>query len=161
MPEIVLLIIAFIIANVLWWLGSRIIAYLHKPKKPEFSWTCPDCSLTIEASNFQAGTKVAADHQNSHSVVNKPVYFLITEDLKMLRETLCIAQTSINLDIFMDPSRKPKHTKRLEALIGELDLHRPLESDGKHGNLHTDTCGCEDKGPRSTWGSLKGTSEEA
>lgn len=31
-------------------------------------------------------------------------------------------------------------------LIGHLVLvHRPTGADGKHGTLHTETCGCEDK----------------
>lgn len=32
----------------------------------------------------------------------------------------------------------------INRLIGLLDLHRPLGSDGKHGDLHTPTCGCVD-----------------
>lgn len=33
----------------------------------------------------------------------------------------------------------------LQNLIDQLEQHRPTGSDGKHGNLHTTTCGCEDK----------------
>jgi hypothetical protein len=33
----------------------------------------------------------------------------------------------------------------LHELVEEIDRHRPSGSDGKHGNLHTTTCGCEDK----------------
>lgn len=55
---------------------------------------------------------------------------------KTLREKLCIQQT-------FAPDR---HTSaEIGRLISLLDLHRPLGSNGKHGNLHTPTCGCEDK----------------
>jgi hypothetical protein len=33
----------------------------------------------------------------------------------------------------------------VNRLIQRIDTHRPLGSDGKHGRLHTPTCGCEDK----------------
>ena len=60
-------------------------------------------------------------------------------DLKMLREALCAAEGYLlhseqyaSLGWYMGP------------LIREIDKHRPLGSNGKHGNLHTSTCGCED-----------------
>lgn len=56
-------------------------------------------------------------------------------DLKMLRETLCRAQNDAN----------DSDMRRLSALIAEIDRHRPLGPDGKHGDLHTPTCGCEDR----------------
>lgn len=35
-------------------------------------------------------------------------------------------------------------TRRVIAdLLGVLQLHRPVGSNGKHGELHTPTCGCE------------------
>lgn len=34
---------------------------------------------------------------------------------------------------------------RISELCDILELHRPVGSDGKHGDLHTPTCGCEDK----------------
>ena len=52
--------------------------------------------------------------------------------LKMLRETLCLVQVQY-YDYIND----------IQLLINEIDKHRPLGSDGKHGNLHTETCGCE------------------
>lgn len=30
-------------------------------------------------------------------------------------------------------------------LIRQVDVHRPLGPNGKHGKLHTTTCGCEEK----------------
>lgn len=56
-------------------------------------------------------------------------------DLKMLREALCAAQIGMVTAV----------CERIEVLITEIDRHRPLGYDGKHGELHTPTCGCEDK----------------
>jgi hypothetical protein len=54
---------------------------------------------------------------------------------KMLREQLC-NQQHYAADAF---------TKgEIQRLINVLDLHRPLGPNGKHGSLHTPTCGCED-----------------
>jgi hypothetical protein len=63
-------------------------------------------------------------------------------DPKMLRETLCVAQAAITAGRPTDP-RAGRHVATLQQLIGECDRHRPLGSDGKHGNRHTPTCGCE------------------
>ncbi len=52
----------------------------------------------------------------------------------MMREHLC-AQQTFAPDL---------HTSAaFQALIDHLDLHRPLGPDGKHGDRHTPTCGCE------------------
>lgn len=65
--------------------------------------------------------------------------------VKSTREALCAAQWALGevarrgLDVDTTPGR----IDRLGALIAELDKHRPLGSDGKHGNRHTPTCGCE------------------
>lgn len=64
------------------------------------------------------------------------------KDLKMLREVLCRLQTNAVWEIHLNPSSARNH---LQKVIHEIDRHRPLGSDGRHGNLHTDTCGCEDK----------------
>lgn len=63
-------------------------------------------------------------------------------DLKMLRETLCNAQTSLGFTI-PDPARAGIENARIQAIIAEIDRHRPLGPDGKHDDLHTPTCGCE------------------
>lgn len=60
---------------------------------------------------------------------------IVDADPKMLRETLCLAQSALH----------GAHVERLQQLIDECDRHRPLGPDGKHGHRHTDTCGCEDK----------------
>lgn len=55
----------------------------------------------------------------------------------MLREKLCAAQVG------NDWPSDVQYTVNL--LINRIDQHRPLGPDGKHGSLHTTTCGCEDK----------------
>jgi len=76
--------------------------------------------------------------------VEKPLLYLFLADprdtLKMLRETLCVAQTAIG-----EALDNPKHIERIQRLIDEIDRQRPLGPDGKHGNLHTPFCGCEGK----------------
>lgn len=61
---------------------------------------------------------------------------------KMLRETLCVAQSAIGHTYPLDP-RKWEHIDRLQRLIDECDRHRPIGPNGKHGNRHTPTCGCD------------------
>lgn len=63
-------------------------------------------------------------------------------DVKMLRETLCMAQAALRSSSPGD-AQIEDHVERLSALIRECDRHRPLGSDGKHGDRHTETCGCE------------------
>jgi hypothetical protein len=62
----------------------------------------------------------------------------------MLRETLCVAQHTINQAQVVSAHY---HSDKIASLIAEIDKHRPLGPNGKHGDLHTPTCGCEDKGP--------------
>lgn len=65
-------------------------------------------------------------------------------DLKMLRETLCRAQTAVGQRTY-DVPYILSDIDRLSRLIREIDVHRPLDNAGKHGDLHTLTCGCEDR----------------
>lgn len=70
------------------------------------------------------------------------VAYEVSDGPKMLRETLCVAQTRIgNSDL--DQGRRREHIDRLQRLIDACDVHRPLGPDGKHGNRHTATCGCD------------------
>lgn len=62
--------------------------------------------------------------------------------LKMLREHLCSAQSlssllpsNVSIVSYMDD---------LQQLINQIDTMRPLGPDGKHGDRHTQHCGCED-----------------
>jgi len=56
--------------------------------------------------------------------------------VKMLRENLCRQQVGQNL-----PSQL---ASAVDVLIVMCDKHRPLGVDGRHGDLHTATCGCVD-----------------
>lgn len=64
----------------------------------------------------------------------------VTDTPKMLRETLAVAQTLIYAS--NDP-RKYQHATHIQHLIDECDRLRPLGPDGKHGDLHTQYCGCD------------------
>lgn len=66
----------------------------------------------------------------------------VPDSPKMLRETLC--KVFNNTDLF-GRDWTEHDTARIQRLIHECDRHRPLGTDGKHGDLHTPTCGCEDK----------------
>lgn len=66
------------------------------------------------------------------------------DDPKMLRETLCLAQTALLRSAYAGIDYLD-HVGRLQRLIDACDAHRPLGPDGKHGSRHTATCGCEDK----------------
>lgn len=57
-------------------------------------------------------------------------------DLKALREALARAQSG---------RLTPEDSDRLTGVIAEIDRNRPLGPDGKHGDLHTPTCGCDDR----------------
>lgn len=61
--------------------------------------------------------------------------------VKTLSEALRIAATRTG---------NASHRRLLNHLIEQLETHRPVGRDGKHGSLHTRTCGCEDK-PRWWW----------
>lgn len=55
----------------------------------------------------------------------------VPDEPKMLRETLCVAQTRIG-DSLLDVERIIEHVDRLQRLIDACDAHRPLGPDGKH-----------------------------
>lgn len=80
---------------------------------------------------------------SSSSEEPRPVVQLLLTDrrdtIKMLRETFCLVQHLVNQS--GDPRRK-EHSDRLQRLIADCDVQRPLGPDGKHGNRHTLTCGC-------------------
>lgn len=63
------------------------------------------------------------------------------DSVKMVREALALAEAAMsNTYIRIADSQK----RRVAKLIGEMDKHRPLGPGGKHGDRHTETCGCED-----------------
>jgi hypothetical protein len=53
---------------------------------------------------------------------------------KGMREHLCHQQT-------FAPDAVTRAA--FDDLIAVLDGHRPIGADGKHGEMHTDTCGCD------------------
>lgn len=73
-----------------------------------------------------------------------------TDSLKMIRESLCLAQVTIG---HTGLPRADEHVLRLERLINDIDRQRPLGTDGKHGDRHTPTCGCA---PEATEGDPRG-----
>jgi hypothetical protein len=64
-----------------------------------------------------------------------------SDSLKSLRETLCIAQSAIAARV-VDVQRQRLDIEKIGRLIADIDRQRPLGPDGKHGTLHTQTCGC-------------------
>lgn len=80
--------------------------------------------------------------------------YTLPDSPKMLREALCVAQGAVSRTVF-DSNHRQHTLDVLQRLIDECDRHRPLGVNGKHSNLHTDTCGCEDKGPRQTWATVQ------
>lgn len=69
----------------------------------------------------------------------------VPDSPKMIRETLCVAQSAIA--VFLAGPRNQEHIQRLQRLIDECDRHRPLGPDGRHGDRHTPTCGCDLEDP--------------
>lgn len=59
---------------------------------------------------------------------------------KSLHEAFCYSQTHLP-----DTPQGNHFRSVLQDLINEMQIHRPLGSNGKHGNLHTQTCGCDDE----------------
>lgn len=80
--------------------------------------------------------------------------YTLPDGPKMLRETLCLAQSAI-IQLDLVDELKERHIMVLQRMINECDRHRPLGINGKHANLHTATCGCEDKGDPTTWGTIR------
>lgn len=70
--------------------------------------------------------------------------YVIPDDPKMLRETVCFAQSAV-LHYYGRDERMLTHVALLGRLVVACDRLRPLGPDGKHGDRHTASCGCEDK----------------
>lgn len=72
----------------------------------------------------------------------------VPDSIKMLRETFCVAQSAIGSTCITPyrpiRERAQEHIARLQRLIDDCDRQRPLGPDGKHGDMHTPTCGCDD-----------------
>lgn len=80
-----------------------------------------------------------------HRVQDATAYVPVAQ-LKATREALCAAQSALGqLGQRHADGVNSGQLGRLQALIDQIDAHRPLGVDGKHGNRHTPTCGCEDR----------------
>lgn len=66
----------------------------------------------------------------------------VRDSIKMLRETLSVAQNRIG-NSPLDVGRRHEHIDRLQRLIDDCERQRPTGPDGKHGDRHTPTCGCD------------------
>lgn len=69
--------------------------------------------------------------------------YVVSDGPKMLRETLAFAQTRVLRTYSLGMDERISHMNRLQRLIDECDRHRPIGPDGKHGDRHTATCGCD------------------
>ncbi|MEQ4566234.1 hypothetical protein [Paenarthrobacter sp. CAP02] len=69
---------------------------------------------------------------------------MTVDSLKMIRETMCLAEHALHVSARTGSSRPSKGDfARIQRILDDIDRQRPLGSNGKHGNLHTQTCGCE------------------
>lgn len=137
------------------------VIHRTSPKGEPFVGRCADClggqsartmagklSEAIEPESWvdhaQPGTTwQPVDRSNPTPEEAAPLTTLtIPDSPKSIRETLCVAQAALGYHP-LHPLRDA-HIARLQRLIAECDRHRPLGADGKHGDRHTPTCGCEE-----------------
>lgn len=64
-------------------------------------------------------------------------------DMKMLGEALAVAENRL----LSEPQYRSL-ARHLGGLLRQVNHHRPTGTDGKHGDLHTATCGCDDANPQ-------------
>lgn len=91
------------------------------------------------------GVTIEVDPDDIEHASNDAPLIIKDTDVKMMRETLCAAQSAIMHSPTNGGASRESHVKYLQILINECDRHRPIGTDGKHGNRHTATCGCQDK----------------
>ena len=84
----------------------------------------------------------------THTVEPCRPTLVLADSLKSVRETLCVAQHAVNQlpDGYSAGGSALHHSELIGRLIAEIDRQRPLGPNGKHGELHTETCGCERPG---------------
>ncbi len=73
--------------------------------------------------------------------------YVVPVSPKMLLETLCVAEHALNELEKARPGynaggRIESHLERVRHLMDECQRKRPTGRGGKHGDLHTDECGC-------------------
>lgn len=64
--------------------------------------------------------------------------------IKMIGEALCYAETAL-LNFYPVTDQRTRYAAIIADLLADAHRQRPVGSNGKHGDLHTPTCGCEDK----------------
>jgi hypothetical protein len=80
--------------------------------------------------------------------LRRPLHtYVIPVSPKMLRETMCVAEFALHELERQRPGYSAgasiaTHLEHIQAVLDECDRKRPTGTDGKHGNLHTDECGC-------------------
>lgn len=69
----------------------------------------------------------------------------MADDPKSTAEALCAAQSALaeRARAGMDEARVPHWIDSIQQLLNIIAVHRPTGPDGKHGERHTNTCGCE------------------
>lgn len=67
--------------------------------------------------------------------------YVIEADPKTLKEALGMAQAGLGAIYHPDAARRAGAV--LGQLAAECDRKRPVGQDGKHGDRHTDECGCQ------------------
>lgn len=89
-----------------------------------------------------------------HSTTSSPHYlgaalhsYVVPVTPKSLRETLCVTEHALNELERLHPGYDAggpiaSHLAKVRELLAECDRKRPIGTDGKHRNLHTPECGC-------------------
>lgn len=95
----------------------------------------PDAEVWDSETDFLSDAFRVPEDQSFSAVL------VSTDSLKMTREALVIAEQAM----LKHPGATAHQIKRIGGLIADIDRQRPIGSDGKHGDRHTPTCGCEDK----------------
>jgi hypothetical protein len=70
---------------------------------------------------------------------------LEVDNIKSLREALCVAQSAIGQAYGQrQTAYSQSKIDEIQKVLDQIDILRPLGPDGKHGDRHTEHCGCED-----------------
>jgi hypothetical protein len=62
--------------------------------------------------------------------------------IKTVGEALSYAETAL-LSAYPDSGQRARYAEVIAELLRDVARQRPVGSNGKHGELHTSTCGCE------------------
>lgn len=140
-------------------LSTRALRATFTVTKREATYPCYDVACLVEGCGYVArgwdyrSNALGRGYRHALAHDGKPYAVLELRDerdsLKMLRETLASAQSALlaQLPVPMPEAargvRIALDSERIGRLIAEIDRQRPLGPDGKHGDLHTPTCGCE------------------